>query len=55
MTIAKKVEEEQSKCCNAKAQDHLSIRYPNLKGNQLRGKTNYYICLECGEPCDIKK
>jgi hypothetical protein len=54
MTIAKKVEEEKSKCCGAKAKDHLSISHPNATDEELRGRTNYYICSECGESCDIK-
>ena len=42
-----------SKCCGAEAIDHLSIRYPDKTDEELRGKTNYYICQKCQEGCDI--
>ena len=44
-----------SQCCNAKVKDHLSIRFPNKTNEELRGKTNYFICDKCGEPCDLSE
>jgi hypothetical protein len=44
-----------SKCCNASIKDKLTIVSRIKEGEtDFDGKTNYYICDECGKPCDIK-
>lgn len=42
-----------SNCCQAEAKDHLSIQYPDKTPEELRGKTNYFLCMNCGEPCNL--
>lgn len=38
-----------SKCCNTSVKDKLTIEGET----DFEGKTNYYVCDECGKPCDI--
>lgn len=44
-----------SKCCGAEVKDHLSIAYPDKTDEELRGKTNWFICQKCGEACDVNE
>ncbi len=39
-----------SKCCNAEIADRLSYQYPNKTDNELRGRTNWFICEKCLKP-----